>query len=100
MYIHIYDMTTQSGRTKCVHTYIYIYMCIYRCRAVVTGCRRVIGSPTLQIIFHKKANKYRSLLRKITYKDKGSYESSPPCSRNTLGLPTHTHTYTYTYTYT
>jgi len=33
----------------------------------------------LQIIFHKRATKYRSLLRKMTYKDKGSYESSPPC---------------------
>jgi len=43
-----------------------------------TGCRRLIGSPKLQIIFHKRATKYRSLLRKMTYKDKGSYESSPP----------------------
>ena len=34
----------------------------------------------LQIIFHKRATKYRSLLRKLTCKDKGSYESSPPCS--------------------
>jgi len=33
----------------------------------------------LQIIFHKRATKYRSLLWKMTYKDKGSYESSPPC---------------------
>jgi len=33
----------------------------------------------LQIIFHKRATKYRALLRKMTYKDKGSYESSPPC---------------------
>ena len=46
-----------------------------------TGWRRLIGSPKLQIIFHKRATKYRSLLRKMTYKDKGSYESSPPCSR-------------------
>jgi len=45
-----------------------------------TGWRRLIGSPKLQIIFHKRATKYRSLLRKMTYKDKGSYESSPPCS--------------------
>ena len=44
-----------------------------------TGWRRLIGSPKLLIIFHKRANKYRSLLRKMTYKDKGSYESSPPC---------------------
>jgi len=44
-----------------------------------TGWRRLVGSPKLQIIFHKRATKYRSLLRKMTYKDKGSYESSPPC---------------------
>ena len=40
----------------------------------------VIGSPKLQIIFHKRATIHRSLLRKMTYKDKGSYESLPPCS--------------------
>ena len=45
-----------------------------------TGWRRLIGSPKLQIIFHKRAIKYRSLLRKMTCKDKGSYESSPPCN--------------------
>jgi len=45
-----------------------------------TGWRRLIGSPMLQIIFHKRATKYRSLLRKMTCKDKGSYESSSLCS--------------------
>jgi len=45
----------------------------------VTGWRRLIGSPKLQIIFHKRATEYTSLLQKMTYKDKGSYESSPPC---------------------
>jgi len=44
-----------------------------------TGWRRLIGSPKLQIIFHKRATKCRSLLRKMTYIDKGSYESSQPC---------------------
>ena len=48
-----------------------------------TGWRRLIGSPKLQIIFHKRATKYRSLLRKMTYKDKGSYGSSPPCNCRT-----------------
>jgi len=57
----------------------------YNCR---TGWRRLIGSPKLQIIFHKRATKYKSLLRKITYKDKGSYESSPPCSK-VSGLARH-----------
>jgi len=40
-----------------------------------TGWRRLIGSPKLQIIFLIRAIKYTSLLRKMTYKDKGSYES-------------------------
>jgi len=44
-----------------------------------TGWRRLKGSPKLQIIFHKRATKYRSILRKMAYKNKGSYESSPPC---------------------
>jgi len=45
-----------------------------------TGWRRLIGSPKLQIIFHNRATRHRSLLRKMTYEDKGSYESSPPCT--------------------
>ena len=53
------------------------HVCMRMCD---TGWRRLIGSPKLQIIFHKRATKYRSLLRKMTYKDKGSYESSPPCT--------------------
>jgi len=46
---------------------------------VDTGWRKLIRSSKLQIIFHKRATKYRSFLRKMTYKDKGSYESSPLC---------------------
>ena len=67
------------------HLYIHIYIhmwresFIYVKRLIHTGWRRLIGSPKLQIIFHKRAIKYKSLLRKTTYKDKGSYESSPPC---------------------
>jgi len=48
-----------------------------RARMYATRWRRLIGSLKLQIIFHKRATKYRSLLREMTYKDKGSYESSP-----------------------
>jgi len=47
--------------------------------AVGKGWRRLIGSPKLQINFHKRDTKCRALLRKMTYSDKGSYESSPPC---------------------
>ena len=46
----------------------------------ITGWRRLIGSPKLHIIFYKRATKCRALLRKMTYSDKGSYESSPPCT--------------------
>jgi len=49
------------------------------CSLPCIGWRRLIGSPKLQIIFHKRATRYRSLLRKTTCKDKGSYGSSPPC---------------------
>jgi len=73
----------------------HIWICLWRwgmsvCKSLLThmnafiwmhdtGWRRLIGSPKLQIIFHKRATKYRSLLRKMTYKDKGSFEFSPPC---------------------
>jgi len=49
------------------------------------------GSPKLQIIFHKKTTKYRSLLRKITYKDNGSYGSSPPYTSATPSCTFATH---------
>ena len=69
-YIHIHRKLT------------YLQHRIYSCeKDDDTGWRRLIGSPKLQIIFHKRATKYRSLLRKMTYKDKGSYESSPPCTQ-------------------
>jgi len=57
-----------------------------------TGWRRLIGSPKLQIIFHKRATKYRALLREMSYKDKGSYESSPPCTWQCFALNTPQHT--------
>jgi len=73
MYIHEYiEICTD------IHADVYI-------RTSCTGWRRLIGSPKLQIIFHKRATKYMSLLRKMTYTDKGSYESSPPCIRSFRG---------------
>jgi len=35
----------------------------------------------LQVIFCKRATNYRALLRKMTYKDKASYASSPPFNK-------------------
>ena len=50
------------------------------CRdGLAAGWRRPIGCLKLQVIFRKRATNYRALLRKMTYKDKGSYRSSPPC---------------------
>jgi len=42
-----------------------------------TGWPRLIGCLKLQII--KRATNYRAFLRKMTYTDKASYDSSPPC---------------------
>ena len=56
----------------------------HRDAVYLTGWRRLIGSSKLQIIFHKRFVKYKSLLRKMTYKDQGSYESSPPCTNNLI----------------
>ena len=71
------DSTSQS-LIVCANTKTPL-ICITTPLIHATGWRRRIGSPKLQIIFHKRATKYRSLLQEMTYKDKGSYESSPPC---------------------
>jgi len=44
-----------------------------------TGWRRPIGCLISQIFFRILATNYRALWRKMTYKDKGSYDSTPPC---------------------
>ena len=51
----------------------------------------------MQVSFRKRATDHRALLRKMTYKDKASYGSSPHCSERTLAKfrmgseRTHTH---------
>ena len=47
--------------------------------AQTTGWRRLIGCLKLPVMFHKRATNYRALLRKITYEDKASYDSTLPC---------------------
>jgi len=65
--------------------YVWIWMFIYIVTPFnSTGWWRPIGWLKLQVILCKRAPKYRSLLRKMTYKDKGSYESSPPCNASPL----------------
>jgi len=44
-----------------------------------TRWRRPIGCLKLQVISCKGATNLRALLRKMTYKDKASYGSLPPC---------------------
>jgi len=50
-----------------------------------TGRRRCIGRLKLQGSVRKRATNYRALLRKMTYKDKASHGSSPPCRREREG---------------
>jgi len=71
---------TQTHAHTCTHTLTHTHSSIGKYMQRHTGWRRLIGSPKLQIIFHKRAIKYRLLLRKMTCKDKGSYESWPPCT--------------------
>ena len=47
----------------------------------VIGWPRPIECLKLQVIFSKRATKYRALLRKMTYQDKASYDSTPPSKR-------------------
>ena len=54
-YIYSYRLHIHTALQKCDTTI---------CRA--TGWRRLIGSPKLQIVFHKRATKYGSLLQKMT----------------------------------
>jgi len=61
-----------------------------------TGWRRCIGCLKLQVSFRKRVADYRALLRKMTYKDKASYASSPSCSHTHT---THTHTHVCMYVF-
>jgi len=47
--------------------------------AINTGWRRHIGCLKLQVVFRERATDYRALLREMTYEDKASYDSTPPC---------------------
>jgi len=66
-YLKIVERTLWSGRVPTT-------------KADDTGWRRPIGCLKLQVIFRKRATNYRALLRKMTYEDKASYDSAPPCT--------------------
>ena len=89
-YVHNYDYV-HTMSAMCIYTYTYyVHNHVYHvqnhyyvlCTLLCTQYERdkLHNICKLQIIFHKRATKYRSLLQKRTYKDKGSYESSPPCT--------------------
>ena len=61
-----------------IYTRIYPYMNRHAIKYIVVVYR--IGCLKLQVIFRKRACNYRALLRKMTYEDKASYGSSPPCT--------------------
>jgi len=101
-YMHHINDTNNTWSVPCISVH-HLYVAHH------TGWPRLIGSPKLQIIFHKRATKCRSLLRKTTHKDKGSYESSPPCMRHSYVIIciirmcvsfVYTYTYIYICTYT
>ena len=75
------DAFTQSRRVNHSHVPWLMYISVNR-----TGWQRPIGRLISWITFRKLATNYRALLRKMTYKDKASCESSPPCTRETHGL--------------
>jgi len=45
-----------------------------------TWWRRPIGCLKLDVVFCNRFTNYRALLQKMTYEDKASYGSSPPCT--------------------
>ena len=57
-----------------------VAVCHLYARGDATGWRRPIGLLKLQVIVRKRATNGRALLPKITYTDKASYGSSPPCN--------------------
>jgi len=74
--------------SSCPQTQKYILTIpqLYMLAWLDTGWRRPTGCLKLQVIFRKRATNYRAPLRKMTYKDKASYDSTPPCTQNIESL--------------
>jgi len=49
-------------------------------RVAKTGWQRLTGCLKLQVVFRKRATKYRALLRKMIHEHKAPYASTLPCS--------------------
>ena len=91
MHAHTHTHTHTHSHTH-THTRIILHAKQYVCILCMRAVKRC-AAPSLQggedpqdalsrgsITFRKRATNYRALLRKMTYKDKASYESSPPCT--------------------
>ena len=77
----------------------------YNMNIMHTGWRRLIGCLKLQATFRQRATKYRARLRKITCKDKASYDTTPPynvhvITRHVASIYIHKNMYAYTQTHT
>jgi len=92
-YIHMYIEDIHSSPVNVnirLHIRIRVHVHMH------TGWRRPIGCLKLQVIFRKRATNYRALLRNMTYKDKASYDSTPPCTREQYTcLRVHAHKFSY-----
>jgi len=83
--------SVHTNQVDCLYAYVHVYL-VYICERLlriythcihvhsVTGWRRPIGCLKLQLIFRNRATIYKALLQKKTYKDKASYDSTPPCN--------------------
>ena len=80
LYSSLCFRTLHVQKTKCINKYVSIFENANPHDIWFTGWRRCIGCLKLQVSFRKRATKYRSLLRKMTYQDKASCGSSPPCT--------------------
>ena len=67
----------------CVHLCLFVLVCVCmrtKWCFLPTGWRRHIGCLKLQVFFRKRATNHRALLQKMTYKNKASCASLPPCN--------------------
>jgi len=105
LYFRVFEKTLTSNTTfpialpaceDVTHLHVTYLSHVGLNHATHTGWRRCIGCVQLQVSFHKRATNYRSLLQKMTYEDKASYASSPPCVYMTFPY-TYIHTYIYMY---
>jgi len=75
--IHMYAYET-------IHMYSYAFICdnpyVFICDYSYETCQRRVFTWVWVRVGDKLATNYRALLRKMTYTDKASYDSTPPCS--------------------